>query len=216
MTTLVNTPILGLEFIQRGAVLLLAKNLNPTIEEIAATMDISDQEFATAMGRTYVPTVVEPIEMENFYEGHRPSLIEAPIEKYPNVAAWTVEAVPSAESAELDHQSSYINMLYVEVMVKSEVDEEEVNRRVARTAESVHACILRDPTFGGILQGLDGDPTVRLADVFVRRERTSYGDRWFWQGARLEYAVRKEAVLPSSSTGSIFRSGPPQYEIDQY
>ena len=34
------------------------------------------------------------------------------------------------------------------------------------------------------------------------------GTEWFWQGARLEYVVRKDAVLPQSASGSNFRALP--------
>jgi len=34
-------------------------------------------------------------------------------------------------------------------------------------------------------------PRQTIGDVFVRREKTNIGDRWFWQGGSLEYVVSK-------------------------
>ena len=47
-------------------------------------MQVSDEEFATATGRSSELTVLERVDPNNFHEGHRPSLISAPIDAYPN------------------------------------------------------------------------------------------------------------------------------------
>jgi hypothetical protein len=113
-------------------------------------------------------------------------------------------------SDQYDQIDVYRDNLFVEIMVKATQDEGEeiVNRRVQRTAEAVNICILRNETLNGIVAGFDTAPTLRLSDVFTRKERTAYGPEWFWQGARLEYAVRKEATHPSLSPGSIFGNVP--------
>ena len=215
MTTL-TAPITGLELVQREAFFVLFDALNVAIGEIEEVMQISDEDFAIRTGREYIPTTVERIAPEHFYEGHRPSLIKAPVDNYPNCAVWSVRATPTAESDSLDQLSSYRDLMYVEVMVKSIVSEEEVNRRILRTIESVNICIMRNPTLNGSVSGLITDPTLDVSDVFTRKERTGYGAEWFWQGARLEYAVRKEAVIPSSP-GSVFRAAQTDYSrfIDQ-
>jgi len=215
MSLMVNDPLAGLEEIQRQAFYMLFDNLNTRINEISTRMQISDQDFADHTGQPYVETIVEEVEPQNFYEGHRPSLISAAVESYPNCAVWVVRATPGTGSEAFDHQTVYRNLVYVEVMVKSIEDEGEVNRRLLRTTEAVNVVMTADKTLGGTVSGFDGEPLISISDVFTRKERTAYGPHWFWQGARLEYAVRKEAVLPSSA-GSVFRAGPPVgLDIDQ-
>jgi hypothetical protein len=62
-------------------------------------------------------------------------------------------------------------------------------------------------------QAFDDDVSPSMSDLFTRKEKTTYGDLWFWQGARLEYVVRKDAIryLPSGSSSAqneFFKSLP--------
>lgn len=195
---------LGLEEVQRAALLLLFDNLNAAIAERQQAMDASDAALALHLGRTYTQLVIEPIAPGNFYEGHRPSLIRAGVDKYPNISCWTVRTTMNAESAASDHTSIYNDLLYVEVMVKAIEDEETANKRLTRTVEAVNNVISRNPSLGNVVTGMSDDRTVSLSDLFTRRERTNYGPVWYWQGARLEYVVRKDSVLPTSRPGRLF------------
>ena len=207
MSTLIAEPVLGLEQIQRAILFMLQDNLNDAYGQVNDWMAASDELVAARYGNSYVPTTIEPIEVANFYEGHRPSLIKASIDKYPNCAAWGVRAQPTGDSSQLDQLAIFRDLIYIEIMVKSNDDEEEVNRRMHRLVEAVNICVLSNQSLNGVVHGLDLDPLVNISDVFTRKERTSYGPEWFWQGARLEYAVRKEAVYPSSSpAGSLLRT----------
>jgi hypothetical protein len=198
----------GLEQAQRAAFLLLFDHLNSAITFVEGNWTTSDQTFASQIGISYVPLVIERIQNANFYEGHRPSLITAPIEKYPNVCVWGVRSTPSEESIASDNVDIWNNLLFVEIMCKSVADENEVNKRTIRTAEAIHLVMISNPTLSGVVTGLNGDMNINMSDVFLRRENTSYGNTWFWQGARLEYVVRKDAVLPSSRRpGPDFTSG---------
>lgn len=199
---------IGLELIQRAALVHLFNNLNTALSERAEYAHESDEALASYMGVQYEKTEIEEIANENFYEGHRPSLIKAPIENYPNISVWSVRATPHPESAFSDHTNIWNVLLFVEIMCKSERDEGEVNRRIIRTTEAVNAVMQSDPTLGGSCTGFTTDVTPSLSDVFMRKRDTSYGDPWFWQGARLEYVVRKDAVLPQSTPGSDFRALP--------
>lgn len=216
MSTLINTTIVGLEEMQRAALIQLFDGINDALDAQESFMADRDAEFAAALGRDYVALELEHVLPENFYTGHVPSLIKAPIDKYPNVCAMTTQATPAPGTETIDQGEAYRMILYVEVMAKSMVSSSEVNSRVARMAEAANACIMRDSTLGGRIFGFETAPTVLLGDVFARREKTSYGPEWFWQGARMEYTVRKEAGYPSSA-GSIFRSGsiPEGLDIDQ-
>jgi hypothetical protein len=114
---------IGLEEIQRAALIRLFRHLNSAIVERQALKETEDMALADFLGRPYVPVELEQIDPENFYEGHRPSLIRAPIDKYPNVAVWAVRATPHPESAGSDHTDINNVLLFVEIMCKSIDDE---------------------------------------------------------------------------------------------
>lgn len=217
---LVDTPNAALEEIQRAALLVLADTLNDAIGLVEAAWADSDQSFAERMGRAYTPVVLERVQPENFHEGYRPSLINAPVEQYPNVAAMAYRATPGPGTELYDHQEKYRVALVIEMMVKAMSDdggEEVCNHRAQRMVQALHTCLMANQTLGGIVSGFDGTPTVSVTELFTRKDRggdpssagtrTSYGPHWFWQGGRLEYAVRKEASLPTTH-GTNFRSAP--------
>ena len=209
MTTIINLPIIGIEPIQRAAFKQLYDGLNGAISQMALFMDQSDAEIATLRGAVYEPTVLEPVDLANFYEGHRPSLINAAIDKYPNCSVMANQATPATLDL-IDQADAYRCNLFVEVMAKTTDSEEVVNRRAQRMAEAVNITMMADQSLGGVVTAFDGPPVVVVGDVFTRKEKTSYGAEWLWQGARLEYAVRKEAARPSSN-GAVL----PAFDIDQ-
>lgn len=209
MTTIINLPTIGIEAIQRAAFKQLFDGLNGALAQMAMFMDTSDQEIALLTGREYVPTALEPVALTNFYEGHRPSLINAAIEKYPNCSVMANQATPATLDL-IDQADAYRCNLFVEIMAKTTDSEETVNRRVQRMAEAVNITLMADQSLGGVVTSFDSPPVVVVGDVFVRKEKTSYGAEWLWQGARLEYAVRKEASRPSSNGAFL-----PAFDIDQ-
>lgn len=200
--TLTSSPIIGLEQIQREAFYVLFQNLNNSITQVQAAMVDSDEEFATKTGRDYVELEIEPIADSEFYEGHRPSLITSPVENYPNCSVWCASAQMSDTSEYMDHTDIFINELLVEVMVKAAPDEDEsiVNRRAIRTAEAAHFCLMNDQTLGGVVTAFADLPTVNLSEVFKRQDSTGYGQEYYWQAARLDYTILKEANKPSNLT----------------
>lgn len=218
MSTLLFTPTIGLEEVQRAALFQIFDHLNASISSVESFFAQSDQEFARRTQRDLQLTVLEIVQPANFHEGHIPSLINAPIDAYPNVAVVCSTATPSDG---LDQLDAYVDRLFIDSMVKSPT-EAEVNRRNLRMVEAVNASVMRDQTLGGLISGFESAPSVIVGDVFTRRERTAYGDQWYWQGARLEYTVRKYAERPVSSR-SMFRaalgnraSAPlPEFNIDQ-
>jgi hypothetical protein len=200
--SLKSSTIIGLEQIQREAFFVLFDGLNDAIDQVQADMDGSDQDFATKTGRDYEELTIEHIAPSEFYEGHRPSLVTSPIENYPNCSVWAASARVSNESEYMDHTDIFLNELYVEVMVKSTPTEAEsvVNRRCIRTAEAAHFCLLNNPSLNGIVTAFTAMPTVNLSEVFKRQESTGYGEEWYWQAARLDYLILKEANKPSNSS----------------
>lgn len=213
MTT-VSESLIGLEVVQRGAFLVLFEGLNNAITQMSNYFDTSDQELAAKTGREYVAVPVEQIDLGNFYEGHQPSLINAPMEGFPNIAVMALRVTPNEDDAVLDQATAYRTIVFVEVLVRSENNEDETNKRIHRTVEAVNFCIQNNPTLGGSVSGIEGAPTIDISEVFTRKEQTAYGPEWYWQGARIEYSAAKYAQ--SAPESGFFRSSFPGYdEIDQ-
>lgn len=178
-------PGFGLELIEKQTISILFASLNAEIAVQASVWASTDQAFATNLSRPYFPIELEPVNSSNFYPGHTPSLIEAPINKYPNVSVMAYSAQPTGE--QIDQVSSWNDKLYVELMVKSDTSEEECNSRVKRTASAVANVLLREPSLNGTILNLQNPPSIDIGEVFVRREDGQTGVKWFWQGARLEF-----------------------------
>jgi hypothetical protein len=186
---------LELEEIGRQAVLVLYASLNAEITAQQTNIWAArDAAFWPQIGKTNNGYAAESVPAGNFYVGHVPSLIEADIAKYPNVAAYAFTATPLVSDDSVGEM--YDIRLAVEIMCKADSDEEEVNSRVHRTVEAAHS-VLSDPTFrrqayGGFIWAPENaTPAVTIGDVFVRRQERSRGDRWFWQGGRLEYRLER-------------------------
>jgi hypothetical protein len=195
MTTLVNSPTLGLERVGRETLIILMETLNDELANQDVIWAPLDEDLANRRGVPYSPITLETIAPENFHLGHRPSLIEAPVEGYPNVSVITDRAGPSPFEA-ADQMDDYMLRLAVEIMVKSIDSEEEVNARVQRMADAVNVCVMSNVTMRGVFNEITDTPTVLLTEVFPRKENTSYGATFMWQGARIEYPVLKEASKP--------------------
>ena len=185
------TTRLGTERIQREAIIVLFNYLNDMIANMNLQWSIEDDEYWAALNRGNEEWFVEPIADSNFYAGTIPSLINSDIEKYPNIAAICYIANPPSSLD--DDGELYANVLAIEVMVKSINSEEEVNSRIQKTLDAVHLTFmdsLENRTLNNTIPKLNA-PRQTVGDVFVRREKTNIGDRWYWQGGSLEYIVNK-------------------------
>ena len=182
---------LGTEAIQRQAILVLFNNLNEKINFINETWSTEDDEFWSSMSRGNQEWFVENIDEQNFYAGTIPSLINSSIENYPNVCSICYIANPPGS---LDDEGEfYQNLLAIEVMVKSYNSEQEVNSRIQKTLDAIHMTFmdsLENRTLNNTVPRLNA-PRQTVGDVFIRREKTNYGDKWYWQGGSLEYVVNK-------------------------
>jgi hypothetical protein len=185
------TTRLGKELIQRQAIIVLYNHLNTKIAEMNGVWAQEDADFYSALNLGNVDFFVEPIEDFNFYAGTIPSLINAPIENYPNVCAICYFGnVPSSSD---DTGELYNATLGIEIMVKSLDSEQEVNSRIQKTLDAVHLTFmdsLENRTLNNTILSLNA-PVSSVGDVFARREKTSHGDRWYWQGGALQYTVNK-------------------------
>jgi hypothetical protein len=202
--SLLDTPLVGLEDLQRNAFYVLFEGLNNALSQIEDYWKDRDTEFDTVTGRTTAPTTLEQFSPDNFHEGHKPSLIRGTPDKYPNVAVFAMSASPSAESAQFDHFDSWSTLVLIEIMVKGD-DEDLVNRRIQRTTEAAIVCLRKNPTLGGAVTGFESSPEIDISDVFALKANPSnggYGDRLIWQGSAVQWRVRKDSITPPS--GSIF------------
>jgi hypothetical protein len=197
--TIDTSPNIGLGQLKREAFLVLLETLTESIEQQNEYWKPFDEELAELRKLEYEPLDVELVLTEDFYLGHNPSLIQAPIEKYPNVAV-DADRAGSAFSDDLDQAQMYGVNLYIEFMVKSEKSEEEVSARADRMLDAINICMMSNRTLRGSVHELSDTPTVQLSDVFVRKDKTSYGERWFWRGGRMEYEVSKVSQFPSGSS----------------
>jgi len=175
----------GLEAIGKQALSFLQAELNAKLAVVQGEWDVLDAKLH------YMPIETEMIEPENFYHGHRPSLIDAPVSAYPNCSVMAYSASPVI--SDLDWEDRYTVKLFVELMCKSDDDEGEVNSRIARTADAAHRVLMDNTALGGLVDEIANNPTVELSDVFTRMEQTRSGTKFFWQGARLEYNINKYA-----------------------
>jgi hypothetical protein len=197
--TLDTSPNIGLGQLAREGFIVLLQAVNEAIEQQNEYWKPYDEELSSLRSIDYEALEVEAVLPENFYLGHNPSLIEAPIDKYPNVAV-DADRAGSALSDDLDQAQMFGVSLYIEFMVKSEKSEEEVSARAARMLDAINVCMMSNRTLRGATHELGDTPTAQLSDVFVRAGDTSYGERWFWRGGRLEYDVTKVSQFPSGSS----------------
>lgn len=199
-----------LERVARAAIKVLYDGLNTEIGVQNNTWADSDawwddSTFWTSIGQADREITVETISNGNFYVGHNPSLIDAPIDRYPNVAAMAYQGdvIPSTD----DHQDQYALNLAIEIMCKAECTAERpdqeadriaaelVNARVHRTLAAAKKVLQADRNFKGLVPKTANTPNEIVTNVFVRHEEKGRGPRWFWQGARLDFRIQQWVTL---------------------
>jgi hypothetical protein len=228
--TLLETPLIGLEDIQRAAFFVFVKGMTNALNEIAEYWAPRDLKYDNQMGASLAPTTLEQIPSTNFHEGHKPSLLKGSPEGYPNLAVFAMQADPSPEDLRFDQIDSWIAQLLIEVMVKG-LDEDTTNRRIQRTVEAAVLCIRRNPNLGGATYGLNTRPSIVISDLFAVRspsqggayprqpeadgDRT--GARYVWQGAQIRFRVQKDSSPPASGSKTFDEASQVDYRqfIDQ-
>src|SRR6266566_8991289 len=109
---------IALEEISRGAMTVLFDNLNTQITAQNTAWSARDTAFFAHLNRTNLNIQAESVAPGNFYYGHVPSLIDAPIEKYPNISCMAFNVIPVA--GEDDWMEEYAIRMAIEVIVKSD------------------------------------------------------------------------------------------------
>lgn len=191
----------GIERLGREIVMILHANLNDELDVMEADWGPYDEEYSSVVHKMYNPTTLEKIEDGRFYLGHVPSLIDAPIDAFPNIAVMGYQSQNSATDT-MDLYYGISVGIFIEIMCKSgpypdinvaisDAGEETVNRRTSRTTEAVVSVINKNPTLNGLVQPIQAPPNVTIFDVFKRHQNRDRGPLFFWQGARLEYRVNR-------------------------
>lgn len=204
MTPLLLDPSPSLERCARAAYLILVDELNDELALVEAEWATLDAAEATARGVAYQAVAVERIAAENFYRGHKPSLLMAPsTSRFPSICVYAYSATPDARW-DNDQAKAYRNTITVEVLVKSGPygedayagwGEELADRRLQRTMEAVLRVLVRNRGLGGIVPRGGADiPTLSTSEVFEVELDDTVEGRWYWQGCRLEWPIRKLAA----------------------
>lgn len=196
----------GLERIQREACVILADQLNDTIASIETAWNILDVDFNTRMGVSYPLVTVERVPVTNIIPGHRPSLINAPVDMYPNVSIMAFTSEPGGANEDIDFGYDTTATMFIEVMVKSgpygrdDISGEGeylTNCRINRTVDAIveiFSSELSNQTLNGLIPRITEPPIAAISNVFTRTEEgrgVLAQGRYFFQGARLEYAIEK-------------------------
>lgn len=185
----------GTELIETEAIKILFDQLNTELIAVQERWETRDQEINQVIGVEPITVEQELVVEGNYYYGHTPSLIEAPIDKYPNICAIADNADQSEDV--IDQFNNYSISLAIEIMCKSLYNESEVNRRTNRTLEAVHNVMMRNQTLNGIVEGFDTDPSVVLTDVFTRSDHPQGDNKsWFWRAGRIDYTITRHALIP--------------------
>lgn len=221
----------GLERVQVAAWRLLTLNLNDEIDLLETAWADIDEDTAEIAGAAYTPVSVEHVATQDFFRGHRPSVLAAPMDRFPAVAVlcsqsrWNAlldsdqgEAQNISMAIELVVRSAEFSGETYEATVKAE---DEVNSRCLRTVDAIRNVISRSPSLVGTVTPIANEPTVRIMNVAQRRERQTTGALWLIQGARLEYTVERPARLEPLPSPNHLSSrvaamvGPDGFSFDQ-
>lgn len=184
------TQAIRTEDIQREALLVLFDHLNDKIDELEQEWQAKDQDLYSHMDRVDPGWTVEQIPADNFLPGTLAPLMNRPITEFPNVA--TIAYVARPNNSRDDNGEMYQVRLAIEVMVKSERNEQEVNSRIKKTLEAVHLTLFDNwdnKTLNHLVHDISA-PLETTGDVFKIEDRGTR-QSWFWQGGRLEYVVSK-------------------------
>lgn len=192
------SPGTGLERIGYQVLLALHASLNAELGVQASNWAQLDSDMASELRKPYVPVQLEEIGNQNFYLGHRPSLMQASIESYPNVSVMMPQARPAPDQG--DQWDTYQDSIVIETLVKSiDVDdglaEMICNARIQRTASAILSVLGRNKTLDGTVMPMQTPPSVTISNVFVRNEAEGHGQRWLWQGARIELAYERHSKI---------------------
>ena len=171
----------------------MSLGLNTQITSMQPTWTAEDDQLYAALGRPNPDWTVEQVLSENFHPGTSKGILKWPVEKFPNVCSICYQAF-SPNDDNNDQGEMYSDRLAIEIAVKSEESEEEVNSRIQKTLDAAHLVLWENRTLGNTVPEIPTPPDVTIGDVQIRRYRDGTGADWFWQGGSLDYIVNKFVV----------------------
>lgn len=196
-------PGIGSEQIVRAAIAQIQSNLEQATAQVQEVWDARDQDFAEQFDRPYRQTIIPQVTLKNYYTGQKPSLVEAPLDRWPSITVYCGNHSPAP--AQPDEFGVTSIPLFIEVLCETgpiaEADlhdtegieaEDKVFRIAERLASAVHISVTSDPTLGGVLTGpIQGPPTVISAPPYARKASKGAGDNHIFTGRQLQYPALK-------------------------
>jgi hypothetical protein len=195
---------IGAEDLQFEIIRVLAENINDKLAVEETRGQALDATYEAVLHRGLVPVTLEHFELRNFHPGHRPSLIDAPVDQYPALAVMTYNVVGAPTNILSDESRDHNLLCSIECIVKSgpfDIDdgdegasksdgEEVVDRRIKRTAEAIWAVMLQHQDLSGYSLPADVVPTITWGEVFARNGDDG-SQRYYWQGVRFQFTYSK-------------------------
>lgn len=117
--------------------------------------------------------------------GHNPSILDRPIEDFPNIVVMAYDHRSAGDEAS-DQTEPTTYTAYAEVFC-AVADETVSNRMAWRYAEALHQAMVTDETLGGLVVPVSSTPAVMVSNAAGRRLSPQSDDVIWVQGARVEY-----------------------------
>lgn len=168
----------------------LQENLPSTLSAVnsdAAGRDARWAALSTDVALAPSVSIAEPV---LWLPGHNPSILDRPLEDFPNIVVMAYDHRSAGDDAS-DHTEPSVYTAYAEVFC-AVADETVSNRMAWRYAEALHAAMVMDETLGGLVIPIDATPAVMVSNAAGRRVSPTVDDVVWIQGARVEYGFRIE------------------------
>lgn len=195
----------GIEFeqIQRVTLAQIKKFLPEVTKKLQEKWDKKDADFA-ANANIPFKTVQIP-QVENFFTGIKPSLLEAPIEMWPSITVYCHNA--KASPFQPDQYDENLIPLFIDVLcthgpIQQDVvhkkdgilAEQALDSQLQRLSDAVQICIKKDPTLGATITGpIEKPPTIITSLPWAKTEASSGSNVYIYQGKLHEYTVKKDS-----------------------
>lgn len=189
----------GLEIIERQVHKILFDQLNDEIDVQEELWYEEDEEYQMLTETEIGRVTLEHIEPKNFYAGHRPSLLKATYDNFPNICVMCYSAGMDEQTEFIDQMQNWTIDIVLELMVRSDDSEEELNRRTHRTIEAVNQVMMRNESLNKYSIGYNFDPEVAISNTFLQSEQTTHGEDWWWAAARMVYNINRHSILPTGA-----------------
>jgi hypothetical protein len=188
------------EQVQRAAKAQLIKYLPSITKQLQYSWDQRDKEYYEITGFEFNRILIPQVEKNNFFTGIKPSLMEASLDRWPNITTTCHDFKPA--SFQPDQFDVVEATLFIDILCKSEPIkqenlhdeegiklEEELDSKLQRLSDAVHMSIKKNASLGGVLTGeISNPPVAKTSEPFVRNEPSPV---CILQGRLLEYKVQK-------------------------